>query len=340
MGNIKIRTLGFGLLGSLALWVPPGVGSTGEIDQLRQQLAQITQRLEQLEREAAEKQVVVQAPAAGPSTSVVAGAGGFRVESADRAWSLRVRGNIHFDGRWYINDGGINNNDKFLLRRVRPSLEGTVQDYISFRVMPELATNNFALLDAWANFAFSPGFQVLVGKTKSPAGLERLVGQSNLLFIERGYPTQLLPNRDIGVQLHGAVLDRRLNWNVSVLAGARDGSNTAVPDVDDNFELAGRLFAHPFRNNSDHVLQGLGAGVSFTYGKQDNQSPAGYTTTGIQRLFGYRNGVVNDGTVFRYSPQGYWYFKNVGLLAEYAVSQNNLRLGNSHATITNRGGRS
>jgi phosphate-selective porin OprO and OprP len=334
---MKIRPLIQLGLTSAVIAAPAAAQSADEVAILRQQLEQLAQRLEQLERQSTQHRTDAVAPVAtaAPAVVVSAGAGGFRVESADRGWTLRVRGNVQLDGRVFFDDGGISNNDKFLLRRVRPSVEGKLYDYITYRVMPDFAPGTTTLLEAWANFEFSPVFQIRVGKTKSPAGLERLVSQTNLLFIERGYPTQLLPNRDVGVQFHGSVFERKLDWNLSVLAGTRDGANTAVTDVDDNFELAGRLFAHPWRGNKDHVLERLGIGSSFTYGTQQNQSPSAYTTTGLQRWFSYRSGVTNDGTVFRFSPQGYWYFKSVGLLAEYAASRHDLVMGQQAATLTN-----
>lgn len=69
----------------------------------------------------------------------------------------------------------------------------------SFRVMPDFANNQVQLLDAYAAYKHADWLNVLAGKTKSPFGLERLLSQTNLLFIERSLPTQLGPNRDTGV---------------------------------------------------------------------------------------------------------------------------------------------
>ena len=47
------------------------------------------------------------------------------------------------------------------------------------------------------------------GKFKPPVGLERLVSDSDMLFVERALPTDLVPNRDVGVQVYGENLRRR-----------------------------------------------------------------------------------------------------------------------------------
>src|SRR6185503_15793028 len=138
-----------------------------------------------------------------------AGAGGSSLRSADTNFVLKLRGYVQADSRWFLNDK-IDANDTFLLRRVRPIFEGTVFDKYDFRVMLDFgsganssAANNGFVQDAYLNARFLPGFQLQFGKFKEPVGLERLQSGANLLFVERAYPTQLLPNRDAGVQVHG-----------------------------------------------------------------------------------------------------------------------------------------
>ena len=69
-----------------------------------------------------------------------------------------------------------------------------------------------------------------------------------LQFAERAFPTNLVPNRDIGTQLFGDLFDGTLSYQVGAFDGAVDGAsiNNSTPTVDLN--LGGRLFAHPFKN--------------------------------------------------------------------------------------------
>lgn len=143
--------------------------------------------------------------------AVSAGAGGFSIRSADTNFVLKFRGYLQADARYYADVPSAGTaNDTFLLRRVRPILEGTVFEKYDFNLMLDFgsgaaatAANNSYVQNAFINARFLPQFQIQAGKFKVPVDLERLQSGANMLFVERGYPTQLAPNRDVGVQLQG-----------------------------------------------------------------------------------------------------------------------------------------
>lgn len=293
-----------------------------EIRALREALRQLDQKVRLLERK---QEIKDEAAAASPAPTVAAGASGFSLTSADRKFQLRIRANVQADGRFYISDN-VEGNDTFLLRRVRPSFEGTVFEKFQFRIMPDFAPASVTLLDAYATYQHSAGFNLLFGKTKSPFDLERLVSQTDMLFIERGYPTSLAPNRDIGVQAFGDVLDGRLSYQVGLLNGARDNDST-VTDSDDEKELVVRLFSHPFKNEAGSLLQGLGLGVAASISDKDTGSPNSYRTNAQQTFFGWRNTVINSGRHTRLEPQAYYYYGPYGLIGSWITSQQELSTG-------------
>jgi phosphate-selective porin OprO and OprP len=326
-------TIAFAALTALLAGTTPSFANEPSVEDLQRQIEDLDQKLRIIERtrELENEQADARARSL-PSVSL--GAGGFSVRSADTNFLFRIRGGLQADARFFIDDTGAAN-DTFLLRRVRPSLEGTVWNKFDFRVVPDFAGNNFTLMDAYADLRFSPYFSVLAGKTKSPFGLERLVPQVAMPFIERGLPTHLAPNRDIGIQVRGSLLDQRLSYTVAVLNGTPYGGSS-VSDLDDDKEFAGRLFAHPFRNSEPKVLRGLGFGVAVTYGDKSGTVPASYNTVNQQRFFQFNNGVVNDGLNWRLGPQAYYYYGPFGLLAEYTISSQELRAaGGERATIEN-----
>lgn len=305
------------------------------IRELKAQIQALDQKVRILER----RQELDKADAASRSTAapvVSAGASGFSIRSADTNFILRLRGGLQVDGRFY--PGESTANETFLLRRVRPILEGTVYEKFDYRLMLDFASgvsltanNNSSVLDAYGNLRFWPAFQIRAGKFKEPVGLERLQSWSNMPFVERGFPTQLLPNRDVGLMVHGEALESRLSYQLGVFNGTPDGGSNDFETSDPDKDFAGRLFTHPFRTSGVGALRGLGLGISGTFGEQV-RTPRPYATPGAQRFFGYFNNtdatrpnVLGHGTQWRISPQAYWYWGSFGLLGEYAISSQELR---------------
>ena len=309
-------------------------GLPARVKELEQQLKILKRQLELDGETAAEK--------AKSSAVVNAGSSGFSLRSADTNFVLKLRGYIQADARAYPGDSsgsGVNDsaNDTFLLRRVRPILEGTVFDKYDFRLMLDFPSgavsssgNNVHVQDAYLNARLLPQFQIQAGKFKEPVGLERLQSGANLLFVERAFPTQIAPNRDVGVQFQGELFKGGLSYTVGVFNGVSDGGSSDIETADDDKDVAARLFAHPFLNTEIDALRGLGMGVAGTYGNQDSSLRA-LVTQGQQRFVSYASDVVADGDRWRVSPQGYYYWGPFGLLAEYIVSNQEIRRGTDSA---------
>lgn len=300
------------------------------IEQLKQTMQELDQKIRVLERKL---ELEAEDKKAKPAPVLVAGEKGFGFESADGNFRLRLRGYLQTDARFFINDGDVPDNDTFLIRRARPIVEGTLFQNFDFRFMPDFAGSSTTIQDAYLNWRLRPEFQIQAGKFKAPVSLERLQSATALSFAERGFPAALLPNRDIGVMLHGSLFDARLDYAVGAFNGTTD-SGSVIQDSDDSKDVNARLFAHPFRAKPDSILRGLGLGIAGTYGEHEG-APRLYPTPGQQTFFSYNAGVVNDGTVWRLSPQAYYYYGPFGLLAEYAVSSQEVSLGVNHATLHN-----
>src|SRR5262249_28751586 len=104
-------------------------------------------------------------------------------------------------------------------------------------------------------------------------------------------------------------------------------------DVDNDKDVAARVFVQPFQNSSHGVWKGLGLGVGGTYGNLEG-ALKNYFTLGQEQFFTWytsagtnaatRN-VSADGTLWRVSPQGYYYWGPFGLFGEYVVSSQKVR---------------
>lgn len=263
-------------------------------------------------------------------TEARAGSDGFGLSSPDGAWELELRALVQVDGRWFFDDSAPDEDSEWLLRRVRPSLEGRVGERIAFRVMPDFGGGDPQLVDAWIDIELGGGLSLRTGKFKPPVGLERQQSSTSLRLVERSYVSELLPNRDVGVQLSGG--DARLSWAAGLFNGVNDG-RSGDQDDDGNQEVALRLFSELFGSSDDESVLGVGVGASYgsTDGASDTPLLSGYRSPGQNTVFGYRDegdggdGTFADGERLRLSPQFYWYSGPWGLLGEWARVRQDVR---------------
>lgn len=318
------------------------------INLLRQQIEQLDQKLRVLERKSElEREAGAEKAKTQPAVSI--GASGIQVRSADSNFVFGIRGYVQADGRFGVGDSSGPYNDTFLMRRVRPIFEGSIYRKIDYRLMLDFGSgvtsttsNDGFVQDAYVNMRFLPELQLQVGKMKEPVGLERLQSGANLLFVERGYPTALVPNRDVGVMLQGELARQRFNYQVGVFNGVSDGGSTDFETLDDGKSVAARIFAQPFLGSGIKPLEGLGLGVAGTYGQLDGPL-RGYVSPGQKQVFNYRAGtgaaenVLGDGQQWRIAPQGYYYWGPFGLFEEYTVSSQEVRQAGGGASAGTTG---
>jgi phosphate-selective porin OprO/OprP len=186
--------------------------------------------------------------------------------------------------------------------------------------------------------------QVQAGKFKSPVGLELLQSDRWTFFNERTLANNLVPNRDLGVELHGDWFGGIASYAAGIFNGAPDYSNPGRgivnADSDNNPAFVGRLFVQPLKTSGMEALQGLGFGVGGSYESDRNGGnglTAGYVTDGQQKFFSYAGGVVADGDHWRVAPQAYYFDGPVGLLFEYVISDQRVSSGANAADLQNTG---
>ncbi|MCW5828519.1 MAG: porin [Deltaproteobacteria bacterium] len=259
----------------------------------------------------------------------VSGKDGFSIRSTDGDYRLRIRGYIQADARHFVEDDANKGVSSFLLRRVRPIIEGTVAKHIKFRIMPDFAGSQLSLQDAYIELDYFKAAVLRAGKFKAPFGLERLQSATALIFPERAFPTGLAPNRDIGIQLGGDIAKGALNYAVGIFNGVTDGGSADI-DTNEDKEFTGRVFLYPFRLVEIEALNDVGVGFAGSYGDQKGSNTAPglsmQRSPGQLTIFRYLAGntppepVVANGTRYRLSPQGYAYVGPVGVFGEYVYS--------------------
>jgi phosphate-selective porin OprO and OprP len=298
-----------------------------DIDQ-RSRIAE--RKLELLDEEAEKRKVE------GPVTT--AGDRGFNFRSADGAFLVKVRGLVHADAREYLDvtdrlpepaPGGPF--DTFLIRRARPTLEATLANVVDFKLMPDFGGGQALVQDAYVDVRPVPWLKLRGGKFKPPVGLERLQSASALHLPERGFTTSLVPNRDVGFQLRGALFAGAVTYELGVWNGGPD--NVANFDADNNQakDYAARVFLQPWKGDPYALLANLGVGLAATTGKQRFTPATGtgtptpqlpsFRSPGQQSVFQYAGGALARGRRTRLVPQGFFYYGSFGLLGEYARNE-------------------
>jgi len=136
---------------SATLLLAAGTARADDVSELRERLEAQEQKIRVLERKLELQDEATKA--AVPTTPVVRASPqqGFRIQSADGANVVRLRGVLQFDGRYFPDDVTPATADTWILRRVRPILEGTLNGIYDFRFTPDFAAgtsspNNCAAL--------------------------------------------------------------------------------------------------------------------------------------------------------------------------------------------------
>jgi phosphate-selective porin OprO/OprP len=258
---------------------------------------------------------------------------GFQIQSADGLNRLQVGLLIHADAGFAFDDPAHTLTNTFIGKRVRPYLRGRIADRFEFYLNPDFAGGVLVVQDAYVDTRFSTAFRLRIGKAKVPFGHERLQSASNLLFLERAFPTSIAPNRDVGLQLIGDVVGGTVSYLAGVQNGTPDGASVDL-DTNDAKEVAGRLVVRPFSRTPTSVLAGLGFALSGSSGKQTGAAALPTYRTGVirQAFFSY-TGSTADGTRNRYSPYVFYYYKAFGGFGEYVRSELPVRKGNVREEI-------
>jgi len=247
---------------------------------------------------------------------------------------LQFGGLIQLDGRFAPDDPLHAVTDTLLLRRVRPIFQGRVSRIFEFRIMPDFGNCQALLFDAYFDMKFSDVFRVRMGKDKTPIGLELLNADYAVLFPERSLVTDLVPNRDIGVQAIGRLASGRLSYAGGIFNGVPDGNNGDIT-LGSGKDLVGRVALRPFSAGGAAPLHGLGFAVGGSVGRQTAGLPA-FRTAAQQIFFSYASAATANGQRTRLSPSTSYYYKSIGAFAEYARSSQEVARLASTARVANQ----
>jgi phosphate-selective porin OprO and OprP len=303
-----------------------------------QQIAGTLQQQQKAEADAQRASAELEKQKAAPF--ITAGTDGFSLESGDTNFILKLHGFAQVDSHYYAS--AAPGKDEFTIRRMRAIASGTVYHVYDYYLQTDFAsgitsttTNNSFLQDAYVNIHYLPEFQVQVGKMKPPVGLELLALDEYLWFLERGFPYELGPNRDVGAEVHGLLFNGALNYSAGAFNGVPDGGSGDAEVADNDKDVVARLFSLPFKNTGIVPLQKLGLGFGGSYGLQAGTTTPTFATMGRQTFFSYKSTVSEGGEHVRLDPQAYYFWGPFGVYGEYAISDEKFKTAASSANFHN-----
>jgi phosphate-selective porin OprO/OprP len=243
---------------------------------------------------------------------------------------LRLGGYMQFDGNYFLGNNTSGLTNQFLFRSIRPELRGTMYRYYDFRLLPDFAGGKLVIQEAYVDLHYTDAIEVRFGKFKVPFGLERLQPEVATTFVERGLPSLLTPNRDLGVELFGVLACGIVSYQAGVFDAIADNASIDT-DISDHKDLAARLFITPLVSGPPIVRElgfGGAATIGYDHGTLAQTDVGTWLTQGLNTFFQYdvgatpttANTALADGRHTRVSAQASWYTGPIGVLAEYIRS--------------------
>jgi phosphate-selective porin OprO/OprP len=257
------------------------------------------------------------APAPDPVEARLAALEKKAAEPAKPAFpSVKLGGVIQADARHYLDTTDNRLTDLYLIRRARLITDAAITPSLSARIQVDVAGGVLQFLDGYADASWIPGVTLRAGKFTPPVGYERLITTASLPFIEYAQTSNLVPNRDIGLQASGEAT-RYLSWSIGIFDGVADGFNNDV-DASDGKDGVARLAVKP--------LDGLTIHLAGSYGNLAGTAAAPLLPTYRSEaqavvFFKYNATAAAVGAHSRATAAASYYLGSLGLLGEYVASR-------------------
>ncbi len=268
---MKKRILAFIALAVVVVWHVPAMAETDQdrLKALEDKVQALEDELQQEKKETFQDKKVTPARAFWKND--------FFLSTPDENFWMKIRGNLHFDTKWYGSES--KNPTHFDIRRARFDFQGMWYKYIYFRCQAEFADKPYAR-NFWADYKFADWLHLRAGQMKPPFSTSWWTKDNQVNFLERGVSTPITTYFDRGWWIWGDVLDKTLTWNLGSFTGAGMDYDYKRGDIDDSKDTVARLFYTPFKNQEGSPLQGLNLCVEGTTGKQQKLSDARFEGKG------------------------------------------------------------
>lgn len=116
--------------------------------------------------------------------------------------------------------------NRLLIRRARLTFQSQLTEWASMKVQMEAGKQKFTLKDAY--LGLSPKwFDIFIGQKHVPFSREAINSSKYLQMIERSRSSEFVPFRQMGIAIHGFMLDKKLEYNTGIFNGAVDSESVS-----------------------------------------------------------------------------------------------------------------
>ena len=245
-----------------------------------------------------------------------------------QAEPLHIGALVQADGRFYAGDAAPSST--FLMRRIRPYFDGTFGD-LQVRIDTDFGEGKVVVYDAFVDLKIREWLRIRAGRFATSVGLEQMRYPGSLTFIERGFPSLLVPNRDVGVELRGRLFDGVIRYAAGVLNGVADGQ-IGDTDADGKKDVDARLMVFPWPT----VGFGVAASTGIRRGTLVTPQLPSFKSMGQVTFFAYDPAVVANGRHDRFAPQLFATRGPFSALGEWTISSQEVLRGSQQLTLVHQ----
>jgi phosphate-selective porin OprO/OprP len=206
---------------------------------------------------------------------------GISLETADRAFQLKIGGRLNIDCALFMPDENV---ESFFgedfghgveFRRARLCFEGTLYDRFEFKSEFDFAGGDVDFDDVWLGMKGIPYVgKIRVGHMKEPFSLEYMTKFRYTTFMEMALPNALVPQRNTGIAILNQAYGERLTWGVGGFLET-DAFGDGFSDTDD-YNVTARLTGLPWYADDGRHLVHLGFSYSHKFRNEDDGTTIRY----------------------------------------------------------------
>ncbi|MFC1888231.1 OprO/OprP family phosphate-selective porin [Thermodesulfobacteriota bacterium] len=199
---------------------------------------------------------------------------GFRIESSDKEFRLRIGGRIMNDWAFFLRQddevkatvGDLEDGTEF--RRARFYMSGTIYGRVIFESeidFTESEQGGVETKDLYIGLKKLPIIGTLkVGHFKEPFSLEALMCSKYITFMERSLADVFAPGRNVGIMTGGPIFAKRMTWHIGFF---RETDNAGFGKGDQGgYAGTFRLTGLPYKKE-DNLLH---LGFAYRYSSPDD----------------------------------------------------------------------